>query len=299
MKLQKAISEYLKTKKGLSSYPTYRSIAKAIKVKMDLNEIDLAGDLRTSERVKRVNKTRRLFHSIYDKLENKSQNTKAFTITMVKSVLKHLEETEGSLFWKAFQASPEKKDIVILPPEFVKAFINDDHGIYESLPDKLKSVHELSSVMLTTALRFSDAKSITKVNLTDGRITVKNQKTGVVTSSPIPSGLWDKLQGNLKKGCVYTVDMTRDDYYTLFPVLFKQYPEMCVMEGLEFLFERVKFHVFRKSAISLMLANGVPESIVKRLSGHSVNSKSFERYVQFNETMYGNQVDDFQKKFFG
>ena len=299
MKLKKAITEYLKTKETLTSYPTYKSVAKLIKVNMDLDEIDLAGDLKTSERKRRINKTRRMFHTINDKMGDKSQNSRSFAITMVKSSLKHVEETNGSLFWKSFSIPQENKDIIIMTPEFVRAFINDDHKVYDGLSDKLKSVHDLSCVMLTTALRFGDAMSVNKSNLENGRITIKNKKTGVVTSSPIPIILWDKLQGNLKNGYPYTVKMTRDDYYDLFPKLFCLYPEICKDINGSPMYDVVRYHIFRKSAISLMLANGLPESVVKRLSGHSINSKSFERYVHFTQTMYGDQVNDFQKNFYG
>ena len=299
MKLKTAVKQYLKTKSSLRSYSTYASSAKYLTLDYELDDIDLVGDLKTSERKNRIAKTRRLFTKILMNLDGKSQNTKFFTVTMLKSVLKFVECETGSSFWAYYPISQEKKDIIILSPEFAKKFINDTHGVYEGLDSKLKAVHELSSVMLTTALRFIDAVNIKKENFKDGRITIKNKKTKVVTSCPIPSVLSDKLEQNLKKGSVYSAKLTKDECYNLFPVLFEKYDEMKEeIDGVP-MYKKVKYHVFRKSAISLMLASGVPQSIVMAASGHSYGSRAFGRYVANVDKMFSNEINNFNDKFYG
>lgn len=52
--------------------------------------------------------------------------------------------------------------------------------------------------------------------------------------------------------------------------------------------DHISSHVMRKTAITSMLMLGVPEYIVRQLSGHAPNSKEFYRYVQFSKT-YMNQ----------
>lgn len=299
MQLKKAISLFLESKESLSSYGTYRSCSKYLMVTINLKVIDLAGDLLTSERTKRIRKTKDLFQKVEKNLKGKSQNTKFFTITMLKSILKMVEDTDGSRFWDAYKVSQEKKDIVILDTEFAKDFVNDKAGVYDNLSDKLKTVWELSAVMLTTCLRFSDAKNLTSDNLDDCRVTIKNQKTGVVTSSPIPAKLAAILTSNHRKGSLYTMDISKDSCYRSFPALFVRYDEMHKqINGVPF-YNAVKFHVFRKTAISLMLAMGVPQSIVMRASGHSVGSKAFARYVGHVETVFNTEINNFQTKFYG
>jgi len=298
MKLKKAVKEFLKTKESLSSFAVYNSYSKVLMFNLELDELDLVGDLKVSERKVRIARTRRIFSKIEDKMQGKSQNTKFFVINMFKSVLKNVEETDGSSFWKAFKVKQHKNDIVIIPPDFVRAFLSDDHNIYEGLPQKLKTIWELSAIMMVSALRFSDASAVNGSNLRSGKIVIKNQKTGVVTSSPIPDSLSQKLNNNLILGSVFSAKLSKDEYYNLYPELFKLYEEMRTEINGVPLYDCTRYHLFRKSSISLMLSQGIPESIVKRLSGHSANSRSFDRYVSFNETMYNSQVEEWQNKFY-
>ena len=295
MQLKKAIDLFLQSKEELSSYATYKSCSKYLGVVISLKVVDLAGDLLTSERTRRIRKTKNLFERVEKNLKGKSQNTKFFTITMLKSILRMVENLDGSRFWIAYKVDQEKKDIVILDIDFAKSFVNDSAGIYDKLSCKLKTVWELSAVMLTTSLRFSDAKNLSKDNIRDGKVVTKNQKTGVVTACPIPESLEKKLDAN---AAVYTSVISKDSCYRNFPNLFKLYPEMeKEINGVPF-YDAVKFHVFRKTAISLMLAMGVPQSIVMRASGHSVGSKAFARYVGHVETVFNEEINNFQNKFY-
>lgn len=290
MQLKSAISVYLQSKEKLTSYPTYKSCSQYLNVTVNLKTIDLAGDLLSSERIRRIRKTKEVFEKVSHKLQGKSKNTKFFTINMLKSVLKMVEDIDGSRFWNAYPVSQELKDIEILDVEFAKKFVTDPDGIYETLSPDLKALWEMSVVMLSTTLRFSDAKIAGVVGLNDGRITSKNLKTGAVTSCPVPQVVIDRLAANGRS--LYSKNLSKDKCYRLLPKLFALYPEM---EGMT----HVKFHIFRKSAISYMLAMGTPQSIVMRASGHSVGSKAFARYVGHVETMFNNEISKFQKKFYG
>jgi intergrase/recombinase len=43
----------------------------------------------------------------------------------------------------------------------------------------------------------------------------------------------------------------------------------------------VSSHVMRRTGITTMLMNGVPELVVRKISGHSPTSPAFSRYVNF------------------
>lgn len=293
MQLKTAIDQFLDSKSMLSSYATYKSCSRYLQVTVNLKTLDMAGDLLTSERKKRIKKTKEVFEKVEHKLRKKSQNTKYFTINMLKSILKLVEDQDGSRFWTAFNVDKEEKDIVILDTEFAKAFVNDDHELYDTLSDKLQAIWEMSAVMLTTCLRFSDAQTLKEEDFNADRITVKNQKTGTVTSCPIPASLAEKLTVNLlNHGKLYTTELSKDSCYRALPRLLEMYPEMEKKTDL-------KFHVFRKTAISLMLAMKVPQTIVMRASGHSIGSKAFARYVGHVETMFNQEINSFQSKFYG
>lgn len=299
MQLKTAVKLYLESKEELTSYATYKSCSQYLEVTINLKTIDLAGDLLTSERKRRIKKTKELFKKVEHNLRKKSQNTKFFTINMLKSILIMVEEEDGSRFWKSYEVKQELKDVVILDVKFAKDFINDPMEVYDSLSQKLRTVWEISAVMLTTCLRLSDAINLTADSIKDNKIMTKNQKTGVVTACPIPDSLYYKLTENQKKyGRIYSEELSKDTCYRQLSNLLNKYPEMCTMVNGEFLFDIFKFHIFRKTAISVMLAFGVPESIVKRASGHAVNSKAFARYVGHVETMFDEKINNFQSKFY-
>lgn len=56
-------------------------------------------------------------------------------------------------------------------------------------------------------------------------------------------------------------------------------------------------HRFRAGAITSMLSQGLTETEVKSFSGHSGNSKSFERYVDFSRKQKDNAIDKFATLF--
>ncbi len=63
------------------------------------------------------------------------------------------------------------------------------------------------------------------------------------------------------------------------------------------LYEWVHPHMLRKTAITTMLFNGVPERYIKFASGHTENSEAFGLYVGHNEKNYKNEVVNYYNKF--
>jgi len=45
--------------------------------------------------------------------------------------------------------------------------------------------------------------------------------------------------------------------------------------------DMVTTHTMRRTAIATLLSLGMPESMVRKISGHSANSKEFYRYVNY------------------
>lgn len=50
-------------------------------------------------------------------------------------------------------------------------------------------------------------------------------------------------------------------------------------------------HIMRRTAITTMLMSGVPEHVVKKISGHAANSHSFYRYINYTQSYVNNEID--------
>ena len=210
-----------------------------------------------------------------------------------------------------------EKAIVVLPNEFVKRFLTDEDKVYNSLSPELKFVWELSATILITTLRIGDAMSINQHDLIVTKDLVflkkKNEKTGVFSEMPLPNFLSDIYRNNLTSfGRVYTIEPDRDVVYAEMKTLFKMYEDLnenvsitdVDVRGNEFivtkpLWEWVHPHLLRKTAITTMIYNKVPERFIKFASGHTTNSTAFERYVGHVEKYYKSEMNDYYGRIFG
>ena len=59
-------------------------------------------------------------------------------------------------------------------------------------------------------------------------------------------------------------------------------------------------HTMRRTAITIMLSLGMPEHLVRKISGHAANSKEFYKYVEFSQKIIDAETDKvFEKISFG
>lgn len=60
--------------------------------------------------------------------------------------------------------------------------------------------------------------------------------------------------------------------------------------------DHMSSHTMRRTAITNMLRLGMPEQVVRKISGHAANSKSFYRYTAISQTYQDIESDKmFQK----
>lgn len=212
--------------------------------------------------------------------------------------------------------SSHDKAIVVLPSEFVKKFLNDEGKVYCTLTPELKCVWEVSATILITTLRVGDAISLKENDFTFNRDMVfmrkKNEKTGVYSEMPLPQFLSDIYRDNLTRlGRIYSIEPTKRILYDNIRILFKMYDDMhetvsvsdIDVRGNEFvvtkqLWDWVHPHLLRKTAITTMIYNKVPERFIKFASGHTTNSNAFERYVGHVEKYYKSEINDYYGKMF-
>ncbi|HWR33270.1 MAG TPA: hypothetical protein VN451_07090, partial [Chitinophagaceae bacterium] len=57
-------------------------------------------------------------------------------------------------------------------------------------------------------------------------------------------------------------------------------------------------HVMRKTGITFLLMMGMPEYLVRKISGHAAHSPSFFRYVNFAQSYITEEIDKAHNKLF-
>jgi integrase len=53
----------------------------------------------------------------------------------------------------------------------------------------------------------------------------------------------------------------------------------------------ISSHTMRKTAITTLLNLGMPETLVRKISGHASNSMEFYRYVKYSDSFMDNETD--------
>lgn len=272
-----------------------------------IKDLDMSGSI--ADKKKASDLSKKYFQCL--RVFMASSGFKITTQTMIFEKLKVLFSFAEDEFMisidKKFKYYKEEVPIVVISPDMVKEFLNS------SRPDDLEMAYayEISSVVLVTSLRISDAMSITIDDLIDGCIVSTNKKTGANTKSPIPSKVYQMLVDNHKKyGSVYSIKVNRWETDSIMsrcmPELFRNIAisnvtisRMCP-DGTSYekivkpLYEMIRPHMLRKSAITSMIISGVPERFVKHLSGHKGNSRAFERYVAHVEKEYNESIRNYQ-----
>lgn len=218
---------------------------------------------------------------------------------------------------KIARLSKHEKAIIVLPSDFVRRFLNDEDKFYDKLSPELKTIWELSATILITTLRIGDAMSLNEHNFVFRKDMVfmrkKNEKTGVFSEMPIPNQIANLYRENLSRyGRIYTLEPNKQMVYAFMKDLFRMYEDLhetvsvaqVDIRGNEFvvtkpLWEWVHPHLLRKTAITSMIYNKVPERFIKFASGHAVNSPAFERYVGHVEKYYKSEINEYYGKMFG
>ena len=221
-------------------------------------------------------------------------------------------------FYKSFHVPKDEVSITTLNPERLAILINHDE-ISKRLTKELLDVKDIIVFGCTVALRFGDLFTIRKTDIRlvgDKKyLEVRSQKTNTVTRVLLPKYALDIVDRQLKKErptvfepiCLnwFNLSMRRvfeqlgwteeigkersqrgRHKHIMHPVRNKPY-RFC---------DAASSHLMRRTAITTMLMNGVPEMVVKKISGHSGNSKAFYRYVNLVQVYLDNSVESHFEK---
>jgi integrase len=60
--------------------------------------------------------------------------------------------------------------------------------------------------------------------------------------------------------------------------------------------DKMSSHMMRRTAVTTLLILGMPEHLVRKISGHSSNSNSFNRYVHYAQVYMDKEIDKVHMK---
>jgi len=215
-------------------------------------------------------------------------------------------------FHRKFRVPQHIFNPVVLSPAQLSFLIND-FDFNQSLAAKLIRTKDIFVVGCTLGLRYGDLMRLKKNNLqctnegnfivlhtgktaTELRIPVPEYVTAILKKKQYKKGkfLLPQLSGtnvNLqikelmeKAGWVYSLPRIRYRKGRPIEILKRQ------KQSYRFC-DHITAHTMRRTAITTLLMLGVPENVVRRISGHSAGSKEFYRYVAIIQDYLNEKVN--------
>ncbi|HZG01801.1 MAG TPA: tyrosine-type recombinase/integrase [Chitinophagales bacterium] len=233
-------------------------------------------------------------------------------IKTIRTFFNYLKSEKGincGDFHKTFYVRSEQIPVVVLSPVQLQFLINDK-AFEARLPTYLKQTKDIFVFGCTVCLRFSDLMAIKSSHLektaTAWHLKVRSIKTSTDTRIKLPGYAVEilrrqrtaktllpgiscsRLNYNVKELCAEAgwtqeVNKSRQRRGVVKKIATNGKPvRFC---------DLVTTHTMRRTAITTMLCLGMPESMVRKLSGHSANSKDFFRYVEYAQQWIDRETD--------
>jgi len=208
----------------------------------------------------------------------------------------------------------EEVPIVVMNIDQLHHLLYDPEVNKTLLASNLIEVRDMFVFGCTVALRYSDLFRLKSHNIhrmpTGSYLRVKSKKTGVYTKIKLPDYCMDILNRitgsrsyifpyyslsffNLKLKKLgrllpenYNLIKTREQKGKL-----KEKHSRFNRKRSFRLSDHLSSHTMRRTAITLMLTRGVPEHIVRRISGHAHNSREFFRYIKLSQEIIDDATD--------
>lgn len=222
-------------------------------------------------------------------------------------------------FHKLLYVRKEEVDILVLSPEQLKFLIHNQE--FEStLTRPEQRIKDIFVFGCTTGLRFSDIFLLTNKNFEQQNgvyyLKVKSKKTKSYSAVRLPEyavAIYQKYASRSSKNLLFTPITLFNFNKTLksigekanftAPVEFYREKQgrayslaKSAKKPTERFCDKMSSHMMRRTAITTMLILGMPEHLVRTISGHSANSTSFYRYVQFAQSYVDQEVEKVHSK---
>ena len=218
--------------------------------------------------------------------------------------LKNDKDMHTGNFQRLFYVRKEEIEIFVLSPEQLKFLIHDQAFDQELLP-RQKKIKDIFVFGCTTGLRYSDIFLLTGKNFVksenDWYLKLKSLKTKTFSHIKLPGyamAIFLKYEKKDSNAAVFEKVSLFNYNKTL-----KQIGELANFtnvievsrekqgkaqksitksdESKNRFCDKMSSHMMRRTAITTMLILGMPEHLVRKISGHSHGSSSFNRYVHY------------------
>lgn len=220
-------------------------------------------------------------------------------------------------FHNCFHVRKEEIPVIALLPEELN-FLIYDSTFQESLPKRLQEVKDVFVFGCTVALRVSDLLALKSTSLRKINqiyyLTVRSQKTGAVTVIKLPEYCISIIRkynnrsrkllpgfnpSNLNQGIKRLLG--KAGFTQLMEVQRERRGKMITLQShvphqARRFCDLASTHTMRKTAITTMLCLGMPETLVRKISGHAAGSKEFYRYVNWAQSYMDQEIDTIYEK---
>ncbi len=241
-------------------------------------------------------------------------------IRVFMNYLKNEKQISTGDFQKEFYIIKEEIPVITLSFEQLQ-FLIFDSNFKASLPHYLEQSLDIFILGCTVALRVSDifrispkdiekigeyyylqnkslkTETVTRVRLPDYAVKIlkKYEKQRKNHRRVFPEISLNQFNKNIKTlaelaGWTYQIGKSR----TIRGKQNELYPSG-INESYRFC-DLMSSHVMRRTAITTMLILGMPEPLVRKISGHSSNSAAFYRYVNYAQSFIDNEITKVHQK---
>jgi len=233
---------------------------------------------------------------------------------VLKTFFNYLASEKGfsiGNYHRSFRVPLRQATPVVLQPGMLQRLITDKE-FENSLKPSLKRAKDIFVFGCTVALRVSDLMRLQKRNLhtVGGEVylNIFTQKTGAEVTIPLPAYALEIIERYRKKAGKYLLPRLAvtnlniqlkqlvkkagwDHPLTKLVSKHGRLTELKNRDGKPWKFyQHITSHTMRRTAITSLLILGVPEMVVRKLSGHAPGSKEFYRYVSLAQDYMNKEV---------
>ncbi|MCB9056817.1 MAG: tyrosine-type recombinase/integrase [Chitinophagales bacterium] len=256
----------------------------------------------------------RQFADFLYKDKKHNDNYVANTFKVIKTFMNYLQKEKGWVignYHKAFRVPIQQSAPVVLTPAQL-GFLITNKEFEKGLNQYQKRAKDVFVFGCTVGLRYSDLMSLKKTNMIyspEGHLlTLHTQKTGTEIKVPLPDYLMEIIKKyHIKAGryllprlsCtnlnrqVKNLGRAAGWCYTLPKNISHRgnILEIKTKKGKSWPFYRhITAHTMRRTAITTLLLMGVPENMVRTVSGHAPGSKEFYKYIGIAQDYLNHEV---------
>lgn len=303
---------------------TFKNLVKFSEEKKFELRLYLVKNLNTREFEQAKKYWKGFYKEFTDYLYNDLDHYDNYVGLMIKSLrtffnyLKSEQNLDVGLFHRDFYIPVEQVPIIALSPDQLN-YLAYDRNLNSTLPDHLEQAKDMFVFGCTVALRVSDLLALEKQNIYREKnsvyIQVRSGKTNTFTSIKLPDyaeSIIEKYSSRSKKLLpqitiahfnrvlkelgrhiefdekIYKTREKRGKKITIFKDPVKKNPFT--------LADLITTHTMRRTGITTLLRMGMPDYLVRKISGHAAGSKEFFRYAQLAQSYLDEKTDEaFQK----